>query len=54
MSDESIEALIAHRFEQAEESIAAAKLLLESGLTRASVNRSYYAMFYAVLALWSS
>ncbi len=31
-----------------------ARLLLEEGLTRGSVNRSYYAMFYVVLALLAS
>jgi uncharacterized protein (UPF0332 family) len=46
-----ISALVSYRLEQAEESLDAASLLLNEGLTRPSLNRSYYAMFYAVLAL---
>ncbi|MBF0310674.1 MAG: HEPN domain-containing protein [Magnetococcales bacterium] len=49
--EESRHILIAHRMEQAEESLSDATLLLEGKRYRASVNRSYYAMFYAVLAL---
>jgi len=46
-----IKALVSYRFEQVDESLDAARILLEQNLTRSSVNRSYYAMFYAVLAL---
>ena len=51
MMNSKIKALVSYRFEQADESLDAARILLEQNLTRSSVNRSYYAMFYAVLAL---
>jgi uncharacterized protein (UPF0332 family) len=51
MMTENIKALVACRLEQAEESLEAARTLLDKGLIRPSVNRAYYAMFYAVLAL---
>ena len=51
MISENIRALITYRLEQAEECILAARLLLAERLLRAAVNRAYYAMFYAVLAL---
>jgi len=49
--NEKNEALIHYRFEQADESLESAKLLLDNAKYRPSVSRSYYAMFYAVLAL---
>lgn len=51
MMTKNIEALVKYRLEQADESLEAARVLLEKRLERQSVNRSYYAMFYAVLAL---
>jgi uncharacterized protein (UPF0332 family) len=51
MMTDNIKALVSYRLEQAGESLAAGKLLLEQGLFRPSINRSYYAMFYSVLAL---
>jgi len=48
---EKIQALIRYRLEQAAEAVAAAELNLANGLQRSAVNRAYYAMFYAVLAL---
>ena len=51
MMTENIQALVACRLEQADESIEAARTLLDKKLLRPSVNRAYYAMFYAVLAL---
>jgi uncharacterized protein (UPF0332 family) len=51
MMTENIKALVAYRLEQADESMEAARTLLDKGLIRPSVNRAYYAMFYAVLAL---
>ena len=51
MSRKHVRALVAYRLEQAEEAIRSAETLLASGLHRDSVNRSYYAMFYTVLAL---
>ena len=37
--------------DQAKEALSAAELNLANGLHRSTVNRAYYAMFYAVLAL---
>ncbi len=51
MISENVKALSLYRLEQAQESLAASKVLLDQNLIRPSVNRSYYAMFYAVLAL---
>jgi len=51
MMTENIQALVSYRLEQADESLEAAKTLLDKSLLRPSVNRAYYAMFYAVLAL---
>src|SRR3972149_8363206 len=51
MKEEKL-ALIRYRLEQAEASIKEAQVLLEEGMSLRSVmNRLYYAMFYAVLAL---
>lgn len=46
-----MQALINYRLEQADEALYAAQLLLEQGSYRTVVNRTYYAMFYATLAL---
>ncbi|HPS59420.1 MAG TPA: HEPN domain-containing protein [Spirochaetota bacterium] len=43
--------LIIYRLEQADESLQSARLLFENDKFRPAVNRSYYAMFYSVLAL---
>ena len=51
MISENVKALVLYRLEQAQESLAASTVLLDQDLIRPSVNRSYYAMFYAVLAL---
>lgn len=51
MMTDNIRALVSYRLEQAAECLAAGELLLEQGLFRPSINRSYYAMFYSVLAL---
>jgi len=51
MMTENIQALVTYRLEQADESLEAARTLLDKRLIRPSVNRAYYAMFYAVLAL---
>ena len=51
MKEESL-ALIIYRLGQAEASMKEAQVLLEKGMSLRSVmNRLYYAMFYAVLAL---
>ena len=54
MSIDNIKALMTYRLEQADESLKAAELLLQGKLLRPSVNRAYYVMFYAVLALLAS
>ena len=51
MITENIQSLVTYRLEQAHESLDAAKVLLEKKLDRPALNRAYYAMFYAVLAL---
>ena len=49
---DKLDAIIKYRLQQAEESIKEADILLDSGGSfRAVINRSYYAMFYSVLAL---
>lgn len=51
MTEEKL-SLIKHRLKQADDSIEEAKVLLKEKMSlRAVINRSYYAMFYAVLAL---
>lgn len=52
MKEEDIRALTSYRLQQAKESLDDAKFLLEGQRShRSVVNRAYYAMFYAVLAL---
>jgi uncharacterized protein (UPF0332 family) len=47
------EALLAFRMKEAEETLADAERMLQNGLSpRSTTNRAYYAMFYAVLALF--
>jgi uncharacterized protein (UPF0332 family) len=48
---EKIQALVRYRLEQADEALATAELGIANGLERSALNRAYYAMFYAVLAL---
>ena len=52
MKTEDIQILIKHRLAQAQEALADAKFLIDGNRSPQSiVNRSYYAMFYAALAL---
>src|SRR5256714_12482042 len=52
MSDyEKRQALIKYRLEQADDALRAAQGLIALGLHRDSVNRTYYAIFYSILAL---
>ena len=51
MSAEYKQTLISYRLERARESLDAAQLLLSNGMLTSSMNRIYYAMFYAVQAL---
>ena len=47
------ETLFRYRLEQAEETLADARMMLAGGgSARSVVNRCYYAMFYGVLALF--
>ena len=49
---EDLKAVVKYRLEQAEESLKDASILFDSGGSfRSIINRSYYAMFYATLAL---
>ncbi|MCL4560962.1 MAG: HEPN domain-containing protein [Chloroflexi bacterium] len=45
------EQLIQVRIQQANDSLEEADTLYRSGLFRGAINRAYYAMFYAILAL---
>ncbi|MCX6579836.1 MAG: HEPN domain-containing protein [Candidatus Aminicenantes bacterium] len=48
----NLEAILEYRLQQAEDSIKEGEILLDSGGSfRSTINRSYYAMFYSVLAL---
>ena len=47
------ESLFAFRMKEAEETLSDAERMLQSGLSPRSItNRAYYAMFYAILALF--
>jgi len=47
------ETLFSYRFQQAEETLSEAKKMLEDSFSpRSIINRSYYSMFYALLALF--
>lgn len=50
MTDD-VRKLVEYRLDQAEETLQVTRDLLESGHLRDSINRSYYAMFYAGLGL---
>jgi len=51
MSSDYKQTLISYRLERAAESLQAAELLFQNGMLSSSMNRVYYAMFYAVQAL---
>lgn len=51
MDNDQKEAIIEHRLKQAEEAGANAELLYNNTAHAAAINRIYYAMFYAVVAL---
>lgn len=52
MKEADVETLVRYRLDQARTALGDARCLLDSGRSPQSiVNRSYYAMFYAVLAL---
>jgi uncharacterized protein (UPF0332 family) len=48
---EQLAALIGYRLEQGHETLREAEILLKELALRGAINRTYYAMFYAVLAL---
>lgn len=51
MSEARLRELVRLRMEQATETLREARVLLSEHAGRGAVNRAYYAMFYAVLAL---
>ncbi len=51
MKLEYLDALLQYRMEQARETLQEASILLNASALRGTINRSYYAMFYALLAL---
>lgn len=51
---EEIKALIEYRLQEAKESHEEAEILLKDGKYRGALNRVYYSMFYATLALLAS
>ncbi len=51
MKDVHKQELIEYRLQQAHETLDEAAALFEKSFWRGAINRSYYAMFYAVLAL---
>ncbi|MBL7161605.1 MAG: HEPN domain-containing protein [Anaerolineales bacterium] len=51
MKDRQILELSKYRVQQAHETLHEAEILFREGAWRGAVNRSYYAMFYAALAL---
>lgn len=51
MNSEPLRALLQHRLEQAQETLREAAILQDAAAYRGAVNRAYYAMFYALLAL---
>jgi uncharacterized protein (UPF0332 family) len=50
MSDQ-LQRLVQYRLAEAQETLREAELLLKCSAFRGSINRSYYAMFYALLGL---
>jgi uncharacterized protein (UPF0332 family) len=51
MRPEQLEDLLRYRMQQAHETLREAAILLNEDAWRGTVNRAYYAMFYALLAL---
>jgi len=54
MKQEQFRVLISYRMEQAYDTLKEAEILLAEKALRGTVNRAYYAMFYALLALLAS
>jgi uncharacterized protein (UPF0332 family) len=51
MKANQLEALLRHRIAQAGETLREAEILVGGAAPRGAINRAYYAMFYALLAL---
>jgi len=51
MKPEQLQILIEYRMEQASDTVKEAEILYAEKAMRGTVNRAYYAMFYALLAL---
>ena len=51
MNDERLRDLLRYRMRQANDSLREATILRQADAQRGAVNRAYYAMFYALLAL---
>ncbi len=51
MKPEQLEELLHYRLKQAHETLHEADILFRESALRGAINRAYYAMFYAVLAL---
>jgi uncharacterized protein (UPF0332 family) len=51
LKPEQLEDLLCYRMEQAHETLQEAEILLNASALRGAINRAYYAMFYALLAL---
>ena len=51
MSKDQLQALIRLRIREAHEALREARLLFDANAWRGSINRAYYCMFYAALAL---
>lgn len=51
MNDSQLQLLVKYRLSEAAETLREAELLLRQSGFRGSINRSYYAMFYALLGL---
>ena len=51
MKPEQLKELLRYRMEQAHDTLREAEILLNELALRGTVNRAYYAMFYALLAL---
>ena len=51
MKPQQLEVLLQYRMKQAHDTLEEARILLDASALRGTVNRAYYAMFYALLAL---
>lgn len=51
MNEDQRASMVRYRYSQAHETLQEAEILLAQSAWRGTVNRAYYAMFYAVLAV---